>query len=310
MFLFLPQKIIKHLIVIEGPTASGKTAVSVQLAKELNTCILSADSRQFYKEISIGTAKPSLKEQENIKHYFIDSHNLKDQVSSAQFEKEAMTILEKEFKDKDFILLVGGSGMFIDALCIGLDPIPSSIEVRNEIQQELTDRGLSVLLNELKSKDPEYFLEVDQKNPMRVLRAIEAIRLSGEKYSELRKATPVPRPFKTHRFVINHERKTLYDRINKRVETMIDSGLIEEAESVKKFRTFSSLNTVGYKELFEYFDGKISLGDAINLIKRNSRRYAKRQITWFKRHKDAIWIDFQSVQQIKEEILHFFETPK
>jgi len=205
-------------------------------------------------------------------------------------------------------VLTGGSGMFIDALCIGLDSIPSSKEVRTIIQKEFDEEGLSLLLSELKSKDPEYYSEVDQQNPMRIIRAIEAIRLSGEKYSELRKAKPEPRPFNVHRYVLQHDRKILYDRINNRVDQMIKNGLIEEARSVQDLNHLSSLNTVGYKELFDCFENKITLTEAIELIKRNSRRYAKRQITWFKRHEDAKSMEFSSIEQTSREIIQHFEN--
>ena len=306
--LFLPKKVIKHLIVIEGPTASGKTSVSVQLATYYNTCILSADSRQFYKELTIGTAKPSIEEQKGIHHYFIDSHSVNDEVSSAQYEKEALAVLNHEFKTKNIIILAGGSGMFIDALCIGLDKIPSSTEMRDAIQIELDTNGITPLLEELKLKDIEYYNEVDKNNPPRIIRAIEAIRLSGEKFSELRKKKPSKRPFEIHRYVINHDRQILYNRINQRVDSMIEDGLIIEAQSVRHKRSLSSLNTVGYKELFEYFDGDISLNEATEKIKRNSRRYAKRQITWFKRHEDAKWIDFKSVEQVVKDVISGFNN--
>ena len=300
----------KQLIVIEGPTASGKTGVSVELALKFQTIILSADSRQFYKEISIGTAKPSSEEQKGIKHYFIDSHFLKDQVSSAQFEKEAIMILEKEFKIHDKIILTGGSGMFIDALCIGLDNIPSSKELRDDIQKEFEEHGLSPLLDELKQKDEEYYNTVDQKNPMRIIRAIEAIRLSGEKYTDLRKKKPNPRPFEVIRFVLNHPREALYNRINLRVDEMIKQGLVAEAQSVEHLKTLSSLNTVGYKELFDYFEGNISENRAIELIKQNSRRYAKRQITWFKRHPESNWIEYTSLKDVIEQIVTQINSPE
>ena len=299
-------KKIKHLIVIEGPTASGKTSISVQLAKHFETCILSADSRQFYKEIAIGTAKPSLEEQEGIKHYFVDSHNLDDEVTSAQYEKEALSILQDEFKSKEIIILTGGSGMFIDALCIGLDNIPSSKETKETIQAEYDANGVTPLLNELKTSDLEYFNAVDQKNIPRIIRAIEVIRLTGKTYSELRKAKPKARPFKIHRFVLNHERQILYERINKRVDIMIQEGIIEEARSVEHLKHLTSLNTVGYKELFSFFNGEITEDRAIELIKQNSRRYAKRQITWFKRHPESKWIDFQSINQTITEITQAF----
>ena len=303
-------KKIKHLIVIEGPTASGKTSISVQLAKHFKTCILSADSRQFYKEIAIGTAKPSPEEQDGIKHYFIDSHNLEDEVTSAQYEKEALTILQDEFKSREIIILTGGSGMFIDALCIGLDNIPSSIELKTSIQGEFDLHGITPLLNELEQADLQYFNEVDKNNIPRVIRAIEAIRLTGKKYSELRKSKPKERPFEIHRFVLNHERQILYDRINKRVDTMVQEGLIEEAKSVEHLKHLTSLNTVGYKELFSFFNGEISKERAIELIKQNSRRYAKRQITWFKRHSESKWIDFQSIEQSIQDISSSFNESR
>jgi len=295
-------KKIKHLIVIEGPTASGKTSISVQLAKHFETCILSADSRQFYKEIAIGTAKPSSEEQDSVKHYFINSHNLEDEVSSAQYEKEALSILQDEFKSKEIIILTGGSGMFIDALCIGLDKIPSSKELKVLIEEEIDLNGINPLLKELEQTDPQYFSEVDKKNIPRIVRAIEVIRLTGKKYSDLRKSQPKKRPFAIHRFVLNHERHILYDRINDRVDKMIQEGLIEEARSVEHLKHLTSPNTVGYKELFSFFKGEISKERAIELIKQNSRRYAKRQITWFKRYPESKWIDFQSIEQSMQDI--------
>jgi tRNA dimethylallyltransferase len=266
--------------------------LSIALAKHYNTCILSADSRQFYKELSIGTAKPGSEEQDGVHHFFIDSHSIEDEVSSARFAKEALEVLEREFKTKDVIILVGGSGMFIDALCIGLDSIPSSPELRAQIQQEYESNGLPPLLDELKQNDEKYYVEVDQQNPMRIIRAIEVIRLTGKPFSSQRTSVAQNRPFKTHRFVIQHDRERLYERINLRVDLMMEAGLLSEVESVIQHRKHTSLNTVGYKELFEYLDGDISLEHAIELIKRNSRRYAKRQLTWFKRHPEAIWIDY------------------
>ncbi len=195
--------------------------MSIELAKLFDTCIFSADSRQFYKELAIGTAKPSVFEQDRIKHYFIDSHVLTDEVTAAQYEKEALPILEKEFQSKDVIVLTGGSGMFIDALCIGLDPIPSSSEIRKQLNEELQSFGLETLLEELKSKDPVYSEEVDQQNPMRVIRALEVIRLTNKTFSEFRVSKPKKRPFEVHRFVINHEREKLYNRINQRVDKML-----------------------------------------------------------------------------------------
>lgn len=277
--------------------------MSVEVAKRLNCPILSADSRQFYREISIGTAKPTIEEQEGITHHFINSHSIQNEVSAAHFEKEALNCLNDIYSTNDYAILTGGSGMFIDALCIGLDPIPSSTSLRREINDEYETKGLEPLLKELEKKDPTYFKTVDQQNPMRIIRAIEVIRLTNKPYSNLRVSSPDKRPFKIHRFVINHPREKLYDRINQRVDEMMSKGLLEEVKSVIQYRNLTSLNTVGYKELFNYLDGNSNLESAINLIKQNTRRYAKRQITWFKRHPEAIWIDYKNTDEMVAEIL-------
>lgn len=297
------KKNIKHLIVIEGPTASGKTSLSINLAKHFDTSILSADSRQFYKELEIGTAKPSLEEQGGIKHFFIDSNSVTDEVSSARFEREGLDVLNQLFETKNIVILVGGSGMFIDALCNGLDKIPADPNVKQTIQEEFDELGTLPLLEELKEKDPDYYNTIDKENPMRIIRAIEVIRITGKPYSKLRKAKPKKRPFQIHKFVINHDRETLYERINFRVDLMIKTGLIEEAKSVIEHRKLASLNTVGYKEVFDYLDGNSTLDEAITQIKQNTRRYAKRQLTWFRRHQDAIWIDFDTNEIMVESIL-------
>ncbi|MFK7786521.1 MAG: tRNA (adenosine(37)-N6)-dimethylallyltransferase MiaA [Crocinitomicaceae bacterium] len=294
---------IKQLIVISGPTASGKTSLSVELAKHFNTCVLSADSRQFYKEVSIGTAKPSQEEMDGITHYFIGSHHLTDEVTAAQFEREGLQLLDDLFQKHQVIILTGGSGMFVDALCNGLDDIPTSRALREELQQEVDKGNLESLLEELKAKDPIYFKQVDQKNPVRVIRAVEVIRLTDKPYSELRKAAPKKRPFKVQRFVIDHERESLYNRINLRVDLMMEAGLLDEVKSVISYRHLSSMNTVGYKELFSYLDGNCSLEAAVDMIKQNSRRYAKRQLTWLRRNPDAQWIPFLSTSKMTEQII-------
>lgn len=297
----------KTLIVIEGPTASGKTSLSVELAKRINTVILSADSRQFYKELSIGTAKPSKEEQQGIKHYFIDSHSIHEEITSGQYAEQALEILEKEFKLHDNIIMVGGSGMFIDAVCIGLDPIPKSDEIKLQVEKEFQETGLEPLLKELKEKDFNYFQTVDIQNPMRIMRAIEVIRLTGIPYSEQRKNSQSQKDFKIKRFVINHPREILYDRINLRVDMMIEQGLIDEVKAVEPFRNLTSLNTVGYKEIFDFLNGQTTIEIAIDKIKQNTRRYAKRQLTWFRRHPDAVWIDYKSNEEMCDEIMNNFE---
>ena len=249
-----------------------------------------------------------MKEQEGIPHYFIDSHNLTDEVTSAQYEKLALRVLEKEFESKDAAVLVGGSGMFVDALCIGLDDIPTDPEVKEKILQEYNANGLQPLLDELKEKDPAYYDQVDRDNVPRVQRAIEAIRISGQPFSKLRKGTHKKRPFKVHRFVLNHDREVLYNRINKRVDIMMQEGLEEEARSVLDHRNLSSMNTVGYKELFDYFDGNCSKDEAIEKIKQNSRRYAKRQLTWLRRHPESHWIEFSDLDSVVRKIITIFKN--
>lgn len=264
--------------------------MGIALAKHWNTLVLSADSRQFYKETAIGTAKPSLEEQAGVKHYFVDSHSIHQPISSAQFEKQALSILVDEFKNHDIILMVGGSGMFIDALCYGLDNIPHDENVKNELNQELEENGLESLLLELKEKDPSYFNTTDLKNPVRIIRALEVIRISGKTYSSFQMFKPQVRDFEIHKFVIDLPRELLYDRINQRVENMLDAGLLEEVRELLPYRDLQTLNTVGYSELFRYFKQEIGLERAIELIKQNSRRYAKRQLTWFRRDPKNQWI--------------------
>ena len=244
-----------------------------------------------------------MEEQDGIQHYFIDSHQLEDEVTAAQYEKEALAVLEKEFNAHDYIILTGGSGMFIDALCIGLDNIPASKEMKATITAEYEKTGIEPLLLELKLKDPDYFVEVDQHNPMRIMRAIEVIRLTNKSYSSLRQREPAKRPFTTHRFVIDHEREKLYERINLRVDLMMKAGLLDEVKSVVDKSNLSSLNTVGYKEIFEHLKGECSLDEAIEKIKMNTRRYAKRQLTWFRRHEDAVWIKYTDQSTMTQEIM-------
>ena len=292
----------KQLIVIEGPTASGKTALGVALAKKWNTVIISADSRQFYKELSIGTAKPTLEEQEGIKHYMVDSHKLEEEVSSAKYAREVNLILEKEFIHHDQLIMVGGSGMFIDAVCIGLDEIPKSDELKTEITKQWELLGLEPLLNELKEKDPEFYNEVDKGNPMRIIRALEAIRLTGQPFSKLRTNQEIKHNFEIIRFVINHPREVLYERINRRVDIMLENGLLDEVKSIQYLKHLSTLKTVGYTELFNFLDGITNFQTAIDLIKQNTRRYAKRQLTWFRRHPEAIWLKSTETNLMVEEI--------
>jgi len=293
----------KTLIVIQGPTASGKTSLGIALAKYFKTVVISADSRQFYKEMTIGTAKPSKKEQDGIHHYFIDSHSIKKPLSAATFEKEALKIIEKEFQNHDKLILVGGSGMFIDALCNGLDDIPNNIRLRNELTDFVKKNGLENLLEELKIKDPNYYDFVDKKNPLRIIRAIEAIRISGKSYTELRQKQNKKRSFEIKRFVIDLPREKLYERINQRVDLMIKKGLIDEVKNLYSHRNLQTLNTLAYSEIFAHLDGKMDLKNTVDLIKQNTRRYAKRQLTWFRRNESNIWLKSQDTDDLLKEIL-------
>ena len=280
--------------------------MAIALAKHWNTVVLSADSRQFYKETAIGTAKPSLEEQAGVKHFFVDSHSIHQPLTAAQYEKQALEVLESEFQNHEIILLVGGSGMFIDALCYGLDDIPFDEKVKSELNQSFEKYGLEPLLVELKEKEPAYYQTTDLKNPVRIIRALEVIRISGRTYSSYQSFKPQTRAFEIHKFVIDLPRELLYDRINKRVDFMLDAGLLEEARSVLPWKNLQSLNTVGYSELFSCFNHEIDLERAIELIKQNTRRYAKRQLTWFRRDPNNHWISeiaFESqLQNVLEHV--------
>ena len=294
----------KKLIVIQGPTASGKTALSVSLAKALDTVVFSADSRQFYKELAIGTAKPSLEEQDGVIHYFIDSHFLTDSLTAASYVKQALPLLEKEFKTKEYIVLCGGSGLFIDALCRGLDDVPVNKGVKIELASELELNGLAVLVEEFRRKDPEQAMITDLKNPMRVIRALEVIRSTGEKYSSFLTHQKTERMFDFIKFTIDLNRVVLYERINLRVDKMMQQGLLDEVVSVLPYRAYQALNTVGYSELFHYLEGLSTLPESIELIKQNTRRYAKRQLTWFRRDKEALWLSSEMVKDQLIEVLN------
>ena len=294
----------KRLIVIAGPTASGKTALAIRLAKHFDTCVLSADSRQFYREVAIGTAKPSLEEQDGVIHHFIDSHSLENPVSASVFAKEALLILTKIFQTTDTVILVGGSGLFMDALCVGLDKIPFNQEIRNLLNDELLLHGLDTLLLELHQKDPAYFAQVDRANATRVIRALEVIRNTGNTFTfYLENNTKEQRDFESNYFIINHPREKLYARIEQRVDRMLASGLLEEVKSVNHLAHLQTLNTVGYSELFRFLRGEISFETAILLIKQNTRRYAKRQLTWFRRYENAFWLTHTELDLQVEEIL-------
>jgi tRNA dimethylallyltransferase len=254
--------------------------------------------------MSIGTAKPTPEEQSGIKHYFINSNHITEPITSGQFEKKALRVLETIYEKQDYAILVGGSGMFINALIYGTDELPQDEAIRAALNTQYDENGIDPLLSELEQKDPEFFKEVDKQNPVRVIRAIEVIRATGEKFSKLRTKTVKKRPFDIHYFIINHDRAALYERINQRVDQMISNGLVEEVKSLCAYRNSQVLNTVGYKEIFDHLEGEFDLARAIDLIKRNTRRYAKRQLTWFRRERSAKWIPFNEIESMIATIRH------
>ena len=286
------QRNKNYLIVIAGPTASGKTAAAVALAKHFHTVVLSADSRQFYREMRIGTAKPTGADMEGIPHYFIDSLSISEAYSVGDFERDALRILEDVYREHDVAVLAGGSGLFIRALCEGLDPFPEvPAEVRRKVEEQYREKGLSYLQEQLRRVDPDYFEEVDIHNPQRLIRALAVYEASGTPFSQLRNGRASNRPFTPVYVLLEWDRKVLYQRIDERVDKMIEDGLVEEARRLYPHRAFQALQTVGYQELFDFFEGKTTLEEAIALIKQHTRNYAKRQLTWFRKH-GAAWPKF------------------
>jgi tRNA dimethylallyltransferase len=298
---------MRKLIVVQGPTASGKTDLAIELALKLKTEIISADSRQFYKELKIGTAKPNLAELSRVKHHFIDSFSIKDEITAAEFAKHAELILNELLDLHKYVVLVGGSGMFVDALIDGLDDIPVNRTIRDELSISYKQFGLQPLLEELAVLDPVFFERVDQNNPMRVIRALEAIRESGRKMSDLLLNTEKKNDFDVIRFSIDWPRDVLYDRINQRVDNMISHGLIQEVKQLYEFRHLNALNTVGYKELFQFLDGEINQNQAIELIKQHTRNYAKRQLTWLRRYTDLNYLNPYIDQSIFDQAMNTIE---
>ena len=293
----------KYLIVIAGPTASGKTATAITIAKALRTVIISADSRQFYREIPIGTAAPTREELSEVEHYMIHNLSIEDRYDVADYEKDVLLLLKKLFLNHDAVVMTGGSGLFIDAVCNGLDSIPDiSEETRNRVNDLYEKGGVVAIQNELQHLDPEYYEIVDKHNPRRLQRAIEVCYQTGLPYSSFRKNNTKERDFKIIKLALLWERNELITRINKRVENMISDGLVEEARSVYHKRNLNSLNTVGYKEMFQYFDGDISLNEAIELIKISTRQYAKRQMTWLRKNNDYRWFSIDEIPKMIEYI--------
>lgn len=286
--------------MIIGPTGVGKTELSLQLAEFFRTSILNADSRQLYRDIPIGTAAPTIEEMQRVPHYFVGTLGLQDYYSAAQYETDAITLLDQLFRDRDVVLLSGGSMMYIDAVCHGIDDIPTIDELTRERMRERYEReGLEPLQNELRLLDPEYYQICDIRNPKRVVHALEICYMTGRTYTSFRRNAHKERPFRIIKIGLQREREELYRRIGLRVDQMVEQGLIEEARCVLPFRDCNSLNTVGYKELFRYFDGEWDLDFALEKVKRNTRVYSRKQVTWFKKDGKVAWFHPSAVEEIR-----------
>lgn len=293
------------LLVLLGPTGVGKTALSIDIAKKLDSPIISADSRQLYKDLVIGTAAPIPEQLAQVKHYMVGTLSLTDYYSASQYEEDVIRLLTSLYETHSTVVLTGGSMMYIDSICKGIDEMPTvTPEIRSTIWKQFEENGLQPILEELKEKDPIHYEEVDRNNYKRVIHAVEMCRMTGEPYSSLRTQTTKKRPFRIIKIGLTRPREELCEHINQRVDEMIDQGLINEARNLYPYRELNSLNTVGYKELFKHFDGEWTLEQAIEKIKRNSRVYARKQMTWFKRDSEIHW--FHPDKQ--ELILNFIEN--
>lgn len=293
----------KTLIVVAGPTAIGKTDLAIQLALYYKTEIISADSRQFYREMAIGTAKPSDHELSQVKHHFINSHSINESFSVGDFETQVLSLLDELFKFRDIVILVGGSGLFVKAITDGFDALPKAdTEIRENLNNLFAEYGISALQQKLLVLDPEYYQEVDLNNPQRLIRALEVCISSGSPFSSYRKNNLTGRTFNTIKIALNTDRETLYNRINLRVDQMVKSGLIDEVKGLMQYQNLNALNTVGYTEIFLYLKGEITLNEAIESIKQNTRRFAKRQLTWFRKDTDFAWFEPGAFSEIVEYI--------
>ncbi len=297
----------KGLVVILGPTGVGKTELTLRLAEYFNTSIINADSRQIFAEIPIGTAAPTPDQLKKIKHHFVGTHHITDYYSASLFEQDALNVIKQE--NSPLNLMSGGSMMYIDAVCNGIDDIPTiRDDVREMMKQRLADEGLGKLVEELKRLDPEHWKIVDKNNPRRVVHALEICHQTGRSYSSFRTNTRKERPFHILKIGLYRSREELYDRINKRVMQMIEDGLLDEARNLYHLRHLNALNTVGYKELFAHFDGTIDLNEAIRQIQSNTRRYCRKQLTWFKRDTDILWFQPTQYEDIIQQIIQFKQS--
>ena len=298
---------MKTLLVIAGPTAVGKTALCVQLAKTLHTDVISADSRQLYRELSIGTAKPTPDEMDGVRHHFVDSHSITDPVNAGRYERECLTLLSTLFQTNDIVILAGGTGLYINAICQGLDDMPVvEPALRALLLERFQQEGLESLQNELRRLDPVYAQSADLQNPVRVTRALEVCLATGLPYSSFRRQQPVERPFRSVMVALERPRPELYARIDSRMEAMLAAGLVDEARTLLPYRDMPALQTVGYQEIFPYLDGLYDYDEMVRLLKRNSRRYAKRQLTWFRNQGNYAWF----APDNEAAILHYLHQNK
>jgi tRNA dimethylallyltransferase len=287
----------KTLLVLLGPTGVGKTEISLRLAEHFGCPVISSDSRQFYRELKIGTAAPTEEQLKRVKHYFIGSHSIFDEYNAGQYEEEVIGLLDELFRELDVVMLVGGSMMYIDAVCHGMDNIPNvDAETRAYWKKKYEENGLPFIQQELKKLDPVHYEEVDIQNPKRIIHALEICSMTGKPYSDLRTGQRKERNFNIVKIGLNRPRPELYERINARVDEMMEEGLLQEAERFYPQKNLNTLNTVGYKELFEYMDGNWTLDFAVDRIKQDTRRYAKRQLTWFNRDKEILWFHPDELQ--------------
>ncbi len=289
----------KTLLVILGPTAVGKTELCIRLAQHFDTEIVSADSRQFYREMAIGTAKPTPEEQAEAPHHFIDSHSISQSYNVGDYENDALACLEEIFSRKNFAILTSGSGLYLQVVTEGMDDIPEvDLQVRERLMQQVANHGLESVLPQLEALDPTFYAQVDRANPHRVVRALEVCLSTGKPFSSFRKKTKAERPFDILKIGLNRDREELYERINERVDIMVAKGLLEEVKGLYDYKGHQALQTVGYKEIFDYMDGQYDWEEAIRLLKRNTRRYAKRQMTWFRRDAEIHWFSPKELEEI------------
>ena len=298
----------KTLIVLTGPTAVGKTAISLDIAKHFGIPVINADSRQIYKELKIGTASPTEAELREVKHYFVGTLSINDYYSASLYEQQALELLDTEFRSHDYALLSGGSMMYIDAVCYGIDDIPTiDDETRDTMKRRLKEEGLEALCEELRQLDPVYYNEVDRQNPRRVVHALEICVMTGKTYTSFRKRSKKERPFRIVKIGLDRPREELYQRINARVDAMMAAGLLDEASALYPQRSLNALNTVGYKELFDYLDGRWPLDEAVERIKGNTRRYARKQLTWYKKDEQIRWFHPENKTSIMNYISQDYE---